>query len=513
MNISLNLAAAPRHAPPVPGLRCLARPAAALLTACLLAALATGCGGSGGGGGAIDSGSVLDRTPASRVGTLDAAFSTGSADGLPAGVAGLSLSAGKDYLRAMALQADGKAVVAGIARAPDGTANAAVARFNTDGTPDAGFGIGGVASVSLGRGDDTARAVAVQPDGKIVVAGTTQGADGLSDIAALRLNSDGTPDATFGTGGVFRLSLGEGDDTASAVAIQPDGKIVLAGTSEADSGLNRIAVARLNRNGTLDAGFGGAGTAGFPAGVVGLTLGAGDAAASALALQPDGRLVVVGTLQSADGSSDMAVARLNPDGTLDAGFGAGGAGGLPAGVAAISLGARDDTPYAVALQPNGRIVLAGTSYTGEGASRIAVVRLNASGTLDATFGAGSADGTPDGAVGLGLGVPPGSGAGQDTAYALALQPDGMLVVAGTTLAADGSRNIAVARLKADGTPDTTFGPGTADGTPSGAVGLSLGAGDDIARAVALQPDGRILVAGDRANGAGSDIWLARLIDR
>jgi len=264
-------------------------------------------------------------------------------------------------------------------------------------------------------------------------------------------------------------------------------------------------VARLNADGTPDAAFG-VGTAdGTPDGVVSVSLGDGSDEANALALQADGRIVVAGTTTSTGATSNIALVRLNADGTLDTAFGAGQADGTPDGVVSVSLGAGDDVAKAVVIQGNGKILVAGTSMAADKSTNIAVVRLNVDGSLDTGFGAGTTDGTPDGAVAVSLGK------GNDDVNAMVLQADGKIIVVGSTSSVGSSANIVVARLNTDGALDASFGAGNGDGTPDGVVSLSLGDGDEFARAVALQADGRILVAGDRVNGTSTDIVLLRLI--
>jgi uncharacterized delta-60 repeat protein len=348
-----------------------------------------------------------------------------------------------------------------------------------------------------------------------VVAGTTTAIDGSTNIAVARLNTDGSLDTTFGADnaddtddtdeGVVSISLGKGNAAASAVAIQSDGKIVVAGTFTAVDKSTNIAVARLNTDGSLDLTFGADNADDTPVGVVGISLGQGDDAANAMAIQSDGKIVVAGATKAADDSTNIAVVRLKSDGSLDTTFGAGTADDTPEGVVGISLGQGNDAASAVAIQSDGKIVVAGTTTAADKSTNIAVARLKADGVLDTTFGAGTADSTPEGVVGISL------GAGNDVANAMVIQSDGKIVVAGTTTAADKSTNIAVARLMADGSLDATFGVDSSDGTPDGVVSISLGAGNDTARALALQADGKILVAGDRVNGTTSDIWLARLI--
>ena len=487
--------------------RAAMRPALTLVTAALVAVVAAGCGG-----GSDD--------PA-QSGTLDASFGKAN-DGTPDGVVNLSLGSGNDFANAVALQADGKLVVAGSSTSTGGsTRNIVVQRFNTDGTLDTSFGAGtadgspdGVVSLNLGDGtDDLAKAVAIQADGKIVVAGTSMGSS--SNIVLARLNANGTLDSAFGTGvadgtpdGVVAVNLGAGDDVANALAIQPNGKIVVAGTTTSTTGgttSKNIMVARFNGDGTPDTSFGMGTADGTPDGVVSISLGDGSDEANALALQADGRIVVAGTTTSTGSSSNIAVVRLNSDGTLDAGFGAGNADGTPDGVVSVSLGAGDDIARSVAIQADGKILVAGITSAADNSTNIAVARLLANGTLDASFGAGTADGTPDGVVAVSL------GAGNDEANAMALQADGKIVLVGSTTSTGNSSNIAVARLNANGALDTSFGAGNADGTPDGVVSLSLGDGNEVARAVVLHADGKIVVAGDRVNGSSTDIFLLRML--
>ena len=215
--------------------------------------------------------------------------------------------------------------------------------------------------------------------------------------------------------------------------------------------------------------------------------------------------MVAGTTRASDNTTNAVVARLNADGSLDTAFGAGTGDGTPDGVVGVSFSNGNDAANSVALQADGKIMVVGTTTASDNTTNIAVARLNADGTPDVTFGAGTSDGTPDGVVGLSLGT------GNDVAVAIAVQADGKIVVAGYTVASDGSTNAAVARMLSDGKLDTSFGQGSSDGTPDGVVAISLGVGNDYAHALALQSDGKILVAGDRTNGGSSDIWLARLL--
>jgi uncharacterized delta-60 repeat protein len=284
---------------------------------------------------------------------------------------------------------------------------------------DTSFGDDGKVFTDFGSDSSgTAHAIALQPDGKIVVAGGGYHGSG-SDFALARYLPNGTLDASFGSTGQVLTDLGSSSlDTALDLVLQSDGKIVVAGYVYAylSSDFALVALARYLPNGTLDASFGSNGKV--------LTDSSGKA--HAIALQPDGKIVVAGErLIIADEDhylSDFALARYLPNGTLDASFGSNGKVLTDFGSEA----------FAIALQPDGKIVVAG--YSG---GDFALARYGPNGTLDPTFGG-------DGKVLTDFG----SGS-FDLAYALALQPrDGRLVVAGFSNDYNGADGVALARYHA-----------------------------------------------------------------
>ncbi|GAB4483392.1 MAG: hypothetical protein OHK0044_32620 [Burkholderiaceae bacterium] len=275
---------------------------------------------------------------------------------------------GSDHIYAMALAPDGRIVAAGAAYSITGR-YVALARYNADGSLDTSFGNGGKVVTAIGGANASAYAVVLAPSGKIVVAGASHnGAD--YDFALARYNTDGTPDTSFGGGGKVVTPIGSSDDGAQALALAPDGRIVVAGYSRGGTG-NDFALARYNADGSLDTSFGNGGK-------IVTAMGTGDAAAYALALAPDGRIVVAGYSIGAD--YDFALARYNADGSLDATFGSGGK-------VVTRVGSGDDAPKALALAPDGRIVVAGSSGSGAN-SDFALARYNADGSLDTSFGNG-----------------------------------------------------------------------------------------------------------------------------
>lgn len=449
---------------------------------------------------------------AEGAGMLDASFGAGEDDGTPAGVVSTSLGDGDDVAEDLVVGADGTVSVVG--NRFNGQSNDIVLlRYTTDGSFDATFGVGeddgtpnGVVNISLGEGNDFGTAVAAQADGKLVVAGYHE--EGTStNMVVLRVNTDGTLDQSFGTAddgtenGIVNISLGDGDDIARDIAVQADGKIVIAGNSVTADGSANIIVARLNADGSVDESFGQSDD-GTPNGFVASSLGNGDDLANALVLQADGKIVVAGNRIAEDGSSNMIVARYDAAGVPDATFGASGDDGTPEGFVNISLGDGNDVARDVALQADGKVVLVGDSVTADGSSNFVLARLNADGTPDDSFGVAE-DGTPNGFVSTSLGE------GNDFATGLAVQTDGKLVVAGYHQEG-GSTNIAVARYDANGDLDQTFGTSD-DGTENGIVNISLGDGDDMGNAIAIQGDKLVVVAGTiTATDGSKNIAVLRL---
>ncbi|MEV6839365.1 calcium-binding protein [Streptomyces sp. NPDC051133] len=368
-----------------------------------------------------------------------------------------------DQAEDVAVQPDGRIVSVGASA--DGSAvesDWALTRHNADGSLDPSFGGDGRVTTPINNmippeqlqwGE--AHAVALQSDGKIVVVGGSWRAyEDCCWFVVARYNADGTLDTTFGGGdGRVFTDFGEPEE-AEDVAIQPDGKIVAAGYVGGEA-----AVARYNPDGSLDTTFGGDGMVTTdPAGSDPQEGGDG----RALVLQPDGKIVVAGQVGST--RFDFALIRYNADGSLDSGFGAGG-------IQRTDFGDYD-TPEAVALQSDGKIVAAGS-----GGGGLAVARYTAGGALDPSF-----DG--DGRV-----VTPGASA-QD----VKLQSDGRIVVAGS-----GAGGFAVLRYNTNGSLDTGFGSG-------GRVDTAFG-GSDVANGVAIQSDGKIVAAG--RGGPDNDFALAR----
>lgn len=335
---------------------------------------------------------------------------------------------------------------------------------------DVSFGTGGKVSQPIGWVYSHAYATAVQPDGKVIAAGETDNNFGYRIFAVARFNTDGALDTSFGGGGVVfaQFFAGNSDDVAKAVAIQPDGKILVAGESE-NVGARHFALARFNADGTPDTTFDFDGKA--PVYMNGF--------ATAMAVQSDGRIVLTGGANNGS-NYDFGVVRYNPDGSPDMSFD-------DDGKLTTAIGSGYDYPHGVVIQPDGKIVVAGTVHNGSNYD-FALIRYNANGSLDNSFDYNAIAST-------------GIGSAADDVTDLALQPDGKLLVSGSTH--NGSNNdFALTRFNTDGSLDASF-----DG--DGRLTTTFGSGDDAANGVAIQADGRILLAGGASNGANDDFALAR----
>jgi uncharacterized delta-60 repeat protein len=377
---------------------------------------------------------------------------------------------GSDELRAIAVQPDGKIVAAGNAdNIPGSGADFALVRYNTDGSLDLTFGGDGKVTTAIGPAlsTDIAYAVALQADGKIVAAGYASGISGSGvDFAVVRYNADGSLDTSFdGDGKVTTaIAAGTGDEIAFAVSVQPDGKIVSVGHSSFD-----FAAVRLNADGSLDTTFDSDGRVVTP-----ISAGAGADVAYAAALQPDGKLVAAGRADSASGT-DFALVRFNTDGSLDTTFD--GDGKV---TTAIAAGTNIDIANAVAIQADGKIVAAGYGSGYATGTDFELVRYNTNGSLDTSF---DTDGRVTTVMGGGTSI--------DLVNSVALQSDGKILALGRADTAFGT-DFALARYNSNGSLDSTF---DGDGRVTTPVGLST----DLAYALAVQADGKILAAG-RADG-------------
>ena len=401
---------------------------------------------------------------------LAASAAPGSLDRRFGGDGIVTAFTGGGVATAVGIDHEGRIVVAG--STTDGGVDVAVARLRPNGTFDPSFGHGGKVRVDLGGADD-AFDLAIGPGDGIAIAGRTSSTAGAR-MFVLRLNASGAPVPTFGTDGVAFVGFGWSLQSANAVAFARKGRLVLGGYTSNGSAI-RSAVARLLGDGTLDPAFGGDGR-------VTLNLSAAGEQVNDLLVLPGGRIVAAG---SADVGLQPQVAlfRLDPDGSLDTGFGTSG------GVTRTDLGPGPDAGNALAMTADRHLVVAGLAGNG-GRSDWGVAR----------YGAGDIS-TPRSARG---------GSSWSRSRPRSTKPSGscppvrVWSFVGRIHTASSGDDAGVIRLDANGHLDPTFGSG-------GVVRIDLAGSTDVARAVALQPNGRIVVAGEGRRGGVPRFLIARLL--
>ncbi len=387
-------------------------------------------------------------------GLLDPGFGTN-------GVAITSLD-GSSGAGSAARQVDGKIVLAGgVAVGPE--LYFALVRYTVSGTLDTAFGVQGIVTTAMGtNARAAASAIAIQPDGKLVAAGSSSEGMYNSFLVLARYTTTGVLDPEFGVDGIVTTPVGM-TGGASAVALQPDGKIVVAGSGQMGA---YMIVARYTITGSLDTGFG---TTGM------VTLSPGNfTSASSVVIQPDHKIIVAGV-----SGGQITIVRLDPSGLLDTTFDSDG-------IAQTSVpGSSYAGASGVALQADGKIVVAGS------ANDILAARYNVTGTLDSAFGSGGIVTTSIGLAG-------------DFGSSIAVQPDGRIVVGGVSN--DGVRNnFALVRYSSSGILDPQWGVG---GVVTSSVGMSFSTGSSVV----LQPDGKIVLAGSSSDdGVKTDFAVARYL--
>jgi uncharacterized delta-60 repeat protein len=326
-------------------------------------------------------------------------------------------------------------------------------RLNTDGTPDASFGTAGV--VVFGVDHTVPVGVAIQPDGKILVGSTAgQNADG-GGTGLARFNSNGSVDNSFGTGGHVEVLL-LGIAGSAAIALQPDGKILMIGSN---------ALARFDSNGQVDTSFGTGGLSALPF-----------SGAAAIALQSDGKILIASSSPLFDPlNSDGIIVRFNPNGTLDKTFGL--FGQISSVASGGMFGAAGGVLSSIVLQADGKFIVAGAITSklinppGSNRTGFGLIRYNRNGSIDTSFGTA-------GGILTNFGSNPNA-----TAFALAIQSNGDIIAAGQAVS-----SLALSRYSSAGKLDTTFGSG-------GTVTTSLGNNASAISSLAIQSDGKIVAAG------------------
>jgi uncharacterized delta-60 repeat protein len=415
-------------------------------------------------------------------GDLDPTFGTG-------GMLMTDIHRSTDLANAVAIQADGKLVVVGQTYQNNdySTEDFVVARYNTDGTLDNTFGSRGRVRTDFPGLAAVPSSVVIQPDGKIVVAG---GAfplfTFLGNFELVRYNPNGSLDSSFGNGGIVTTTFPQGS-YAFDVALQPDGKIIAAGTvfvafDPGEQSDTDFALARYNPDGTPDATFGNGGQVSTD------FVGFEDDAFSVL-IQADGKIVAVGSANDPATFYDFAAARYLSNGTIDTTFGVGGR-------VRTDFGDQNfDRARSAALQPDGRIVAAGFAISQNGGvQNFAVARYTSNGILDTTF-------SRDGKTQIDFGNC------CQSATKVLLQSDGKIITVGGSNGESSDDDFLLARLSPRGALDNTFGIG-------GKVRTSFGDLNGGANGAALQSDGKIVAVGFQATFTNqwANFALARYLD-
>ena len=371
----------------------------------------------------------------------------------------------------VAMQAQ-KIVVAGVVGPSDFTdGDMAIVRYTRGGNLDTTFSGDGKFVLDVGGEFDDLWGLAALSNGKLLAAGTST-ANGKSFFAVIRLKPNGQLDHSFGAGdGKTFLSFGAGDSFAYDVAVLPSGKFLVCGSFTTGSSSSKMALARFLPGGGLDFGFGGGDgrvLTGFPHDLTTTTAGT-------MTVLADGRIVLAGSTGPDLVNTDVALVRYRPNGTLDPAFS--GDGRVRKDLSPYHFG---DSTTDIALAGNGKVVLGAYVQT-SGNRRFGLAQFKLNGAPDTTFGAG------DGVVltGLGVNVAP---------RGLVRQPDGKLVGVGEIDGPPQDRMVAV-RWKPGGATDTGFGGG------DGVADPFFPPGESLAYGAAIQPNGRIVIAGYAAANA------------
>jgi uncharacterized delta-60 repeat protein len=395
---------------------------------------------------------IFQKNTCAQAGSLDVSFNTNGKVATP-----LS-STGHSYGTASAIQSDGKILAAGYAYFGSNM-DFALARYNSNGSLDLSFDGDGKVTTDLGDAVEFCYSVAIQSDGKIVLAGGTAN---FTKIAVVRYNANGSIDSTFDMDGVMTTTVGTTYNMGRAVTIQSDGKILIAGQST--SGASRdFSLIRLNTDGSFDLTFGNAGKV--------LTDISGDDIAYAIALQADGKIVVGG---SSNQDNAFSLVRYNTDGSLDITFDSDGKV-----VTSTTIG--QDWATCLDIQSDGKIILAGNSNISGNVN--VLTRYNTNGSLDLSFDS-------DGIV---------LSSNLCAINDVKVQSNGKIIAVGT-YPVGANMDFVVVKYNANGTLDSTF---DADGV----VTTDLGFGkDDMAYSTSIQNDGKIVVVG-HGNNAGYDNFM------
>ena len=433
-------------------------------------------------------------------GSLDTTFNPG---GVKPGTKTFQIDPAEltSYGYSVAMQSDGKIVVAGFVDMGLGIGKFAVARLNPDGSFDTSFnqfgveGQPGTASTKIDNNDfSQANAVAIQANGRIVLAGETVSA-GDYKIALARFYADGTLDTTFNAGGIRHgtISIEIENNTfsvAKSVAIQKDDqKIVVCGITRDVSNVIKFAVARFTTTGELDTSFN---NTGVNQGTASTTIDNNNRNSGySVTIQQDGRIVLAGYTTPVTGTNRFAVARYTTNGIIDTSF---NFGGVQQGTNSVAVDNNTSSACtSLALQTDEKIVTGGYTIDAGGAKKFALARFNTDGSVDTSNfnSSGSNPGTVSTTVESNTNC---------SGNSVAIQKSGKIVIGGAVNLSAGNTNFGLARFKTDGIIDTNFNAGGVQkGTVSTPVDNNI---NNQANSITIQDDGKIVLAGYSGSGSG-----------
>lgn len=401
-----------------------------------------------------------------QAGSLDASFDT---DGIVIANPGTL----HDVVYAIEVQPDQKIVYSGVARITSTTgftSDLVIGRLNTDGSRDTAFANNGIFNLASTAGSVFGYDVIIQPDGKIVACGGYSITASNTDYIVVRLNADGTPDTTFGGGdGIAIIAVGSSEDYAYEIALLPGGKFILAGnTSIPGFTYSKGVVMRLMPDGSVDNTFG---TGGYTA----VQLSATSAETfECLEILPSGKIIAAGS-SYVNNNDFLVMAAFDANGNLDPNFAVNG----------VHSGSSINIAFDMAI--NGNAIYCAGRISNSGGYDLGITCFDTTGNILSSFGQNgtvSANYNPI-----------------DCALGITLQPDGKILCAGTSgLGTFNNRDFLVTRYLPNGTLDATF-------AGTGYKTISIGSSFDEANAIALQADGKILLAGFAALGTNEMVFV------
>lgn len=362
-----------------------------------------------------------------------------------------------DVPKAISVQSDGKMLLAG-ASYDEKLVDLFIARFDRSGRLDTAFGKQGIISSPVGSGNDRVQAIAIQPDGKVLVAGARHNGQDL-DTSVSRYLLDGSLDTSFGQGGIFRISMGVGNDMANALALGQNGNIVVVGTGHDDVGAIGFTVLRLSSAGALDTSFANSGKAV-------LRLGTGESQGQDVATQvmidASNRILIGGTVLNGI-QKELGLLRLLSNGSRDVEFG-------NQGQLIVAVSGADDEPTALAAQADNKLLIA-VSVFQSGKRGVALYRLHENGTFD-DFGEQSRA----------------SGGTLSTVNQIRVLADGKILLVGSFYHRETRADFAMEQFMPTGFLDPAFGK-------AGHVQSPVSKDNDSINAVWVTDDGHLVVAG------------------